>query len=981
MANSSRIVEFGPFRLDVDERRLLRDGRAVAVSGKAFDTLCVLVQSGGRLLSKDQLFAAVWPDAAVEDGNLTYTISTLRKALGDNGSSQKYIETVPRQGYRFVAPLRRVSQAAPYTDTVRSPLDVRARPNLFGREHNLEILRAAYAKTQSGIRQTVFLTGDAGMGKTSLVKTFVSELAEAGGVAIAIGECVEHKAQAEPYLPMLNAITQLATVIPCEELHDVLARHAPTWLAQLSWLATPADADTLKEAQSGLSRERMLREIAQALSILAKARSVVIVLEDVHWCDHATVDLLSLLARQTTPSRLLLIATYRAADAKATLHPLHLLMRELTMRHRATEIALELMHVSHVREWLNHQFGSHVADLLAPVLHARTEGNPLFIETMLQSWIDGGQLREDDGEWHVESPDLALDPPESLREFITQQLRTLPSLQSAILEAGAVAASQFCTAVIVGALPDNSPEEVESACAAMAHSNTFFQADGTMEFPQDGTVCDRYRFKHSLFSDIIYTQVTAVRRVRLHAKIAQTLEHLYGNDSGMIAGDLARHCTESRDIQRALTYLELAATQSARQCAYRDAIVFLDKALGLLRRVPGDAERDRRELVLQSMRGPALMATRGFKDPDAEHAFGRAIQLARQVQSPLLFPAVFGMAAMLEFRGDFRASQAMMEPHLAVREREGKYGIECRHLLACSTFHQGQFATALDHALRALSNFSEVEFSDLLVGFNENPGVECYGWVALCQWFLGKPDQAVESAQRALRIAEMPQHSYALANARAQLALVHQLRREVKLTLYWAGETIQLGEEQGAIYRIALGHVLRGWARVESGEGDHALDEIRSAIDTCTAIGAELDRPYMRALLSEALMRLRRTDEALEEIDAGLEQVKGSRSFFYEAELWRLRGEILAAEGKPGSTSSVERAIEVAKSQNAAAPLLRALMSKAKLASSSVEHRNALTELRAALASFVEGLDTPDLVAVQQMLGSERMLGRNARGA
>ena len=955
MTNSRTVVEFGPFRLDRRERRLLRDGKPVPLTGKVFDTLCVLVENSGHLVTKNQLLAAVWPNTIVEEENLSYTISVLRKALQQHRSEPTYIETVPRQGYRFVMPVKG-EHSLLSGDAHRD-----AMPKLFGREAEMMVLKDVFARSCAGTRQAVFVTGDAGMGKTSLVDAFVAEVTRTTEVAVARGECLQQRGQAEPYMPLLNAITRV-TSIAHDDLHDVLAAHAPTWLAQLPSLLRDGDDTTLQRAQLGKTRERMLREIMQAFSMLAVARPLVVILEDLHWCDYSTLDFVSMFCRQSTPARLLLIATYRASDAKASFHPLHLEVRELKMRNCATEIPLPLMKPCDVHAWMSTRFDRNIGDLLAPILHTQTDGNPLFIEATVQNWLEQGQIREHEGSWQVNAPDLALDPPASLRDFLEQQLRTLAPLERSILEAASVAGTHFCTLMIAGMLQEHS-EQVEATCAAMSHANTFFHADGTREYP-DGSVCDAYKFKHSLFADTIYSQLTAAQRVRMHARAAELLERLQGSHTSDIAGELARHHAEAKNTEQALNYLQSAAKQAGLRCAHRDVISYLDHSLDLLRSVPAGLQRDQREVTIQSMRGPALMATRGFADKDAEFAFRRTIELAPTTDEQAVFPAVFGLAAMLEFRGDFAGCQRLVQAYLPENQRNYRHIGECRQLLACSKFHQGHFASALEHALRGLDHFSENLHSELLLGFGENGRVECHAWAALSQWFLGECTQAVMSAMHALEIAQTPAHSYAVANALAQVTVLYQFRGEPDLVLKYGEQAIEIGQQQGIVYRVALGYALRGWARARVTQDEGALDDIRKGIEMAEGIGATLDRPYLLALLAESLILMGRAHEALTHLAAALTQVAQTRSFFYEAELWRLQGLALANTDAPPETveQSFQHALDAAHGQQAKTLQLRALLSMYDTATNERQCRQVCRMLRGTLQEFSEDLDTPDFV-------------------
>lgn len=257
------------------------------------------------------------------------------------------------------------------------------------------------------------------------------------------------------------------------------------------------------------------------------------------------------------------------------------------------------------------------------------------------------------------------------------------------------------------------------------------------------------------------------------------------------------------------------------------------------------------------------MVSHGFADEDAEKAFRRTIELAQSVDSNLHFSATFGLAAMLELRGEFTTVEQLMQTHLPTQESAREYLIETRQLLACSTFHQGQFASALHHARSGLEHVVDGTHSALLVSFGEHPAVECYMWAALAQWLLGRPDHAIVDAKRAMGIAERPDTSYALANAQAQLTVIYQLRNEIEPTLHWAEKTVTLGEQQEIPYRIALGRVLRGWARSQRGEFQQGLADIEAGLRQSAETGAILDRPYFLALYAHALAASGRAPDAM----------------------------------------------------------------------------------------------------------------------
>ena len=255
------IYEFGPFRLETGERRLLRDGRPIRLRGKVFDTLCVLVARPGRLVEKDDLISAVWPDTVVEENNLAHNINALRKALGDGA----LIETVPGKGYRF-AGAACLAAAAPSPRTVETPPDA---PLLIEREQQMRSLHEAFAAALGGKRQFVCIPGEAGVGKTTLLNAFLQEVRRTSAARIGRGQCLESRGEVEPYIAVLEALGRLCREPDGAEVVSLLYRRAPTWLAQMPWLASAPELAQLPQRNLGVTRDRMLREFAELVEELA----------------------------------------------------------------------------------------------------------------------------------------------------------------------------------------------------------------------------------------------------------------------------------------------------------------------------------------------------------------------------------------------------------------------------------------------------------------------------------------------------------------------------------------------------------------------------------------------------------------------------------------------------------------------------------------------------------------------------------------
>ncbi|MGH8185266.1 MAG: AAA family ATPase, partial [Steroidobacteraceae bacterium] len=298
---SARYFVFGRYRLDRVEGRLWRGATPVRLTRKAHGMLAHLVAHAGELLTKEDLLEAVWPRSVVVEGVLTTVVRELRLALEDPARNPLFIQTVHRQGYRFIAPVT-ACDALPASQASASRL-------LVGREAEWRQLQESFASAFNGARQAVFLAGEAGIGKTAIIDELVAHLAAQSSLISMRGQCIEHYGMGEAYLPILEALGRLGR--DDASLRDILSRYAPSWLAHL-----PALQSNLPQgaAATPVTTTRMLRELSEALEHLATHKPVILVLEDLHWSDTATLDWLAHFARRRDPARLLLLATYRPID-------------------------------------------------------------------------------------------------------------------------------------------------------------------------------------------------------------------------------------------------------------------------------------------------------------------------------------------------------------------------------------------------------------------------------------------------------------------------------------------------------------------------------------------------------------------------------------------------------------------------------------------------------------------------------------------
>ena len=341
-------VRFGPFHLDTENACVWRGSEAFHLTPKAFAVLNILLAHPGRLVTKDELWQAVWPGIAVTDAALTVCIREIRQRLHDDARAPRVIETVHRRGYRLIA--QTVSDTRVATAALVSP-DWRTGP-LVGRNAELARLHEHLTRAAGGERRFVFVTGEAGIGKTRVVDAFLARVVETGAADVARGLCIEYHGSGEPYLPVLDAIGRFCRGPNGERTLSILGQYAPTWLAEMPRVASPKASETTQPPALGASRDRMLREMGDALEALTADRPLVLVLEDLHWSDHATLDLIAWLARRREPARLLLLGTYRPVDVIVRAHPLRAVAGELALHGLSEEMPLELLSEEDVAAYL-----------------------------------------------------------------------------------------------------------------------------------------------------------------------------------------------------------------------------------------------------------------------------------------------------------------------------------------------------------------------------------------------------------------------------------------------------------------------------------------------------------------------------------------------------------------------------------------------------------------------------------------------------
>jgi len=482
----------------------------------------------------------------------------------------------------------------------------------------------------------------------------------------------------------------------------------------------------------------------------------------------------------------------------------------------------------------------------------------------------------------------------------------------------------------------------------------------------------------------VHERVPAGRRSRLHRLIGGELERTYGAEGEANANQLARHFRYGGDHPRAIRYFRVAAEQALRRSAHREAASLLQSGLELLEQQPETAERHSEEFAFRSMMAPTILAVRGFAAPEAVLNFERARELGlRLVRVEEMYQLLFHLAAMHELRGEYQKVEQILEERLRLpRANDGAaVQIGSDTLLACSLFHQGEFSSAIERAENGVDLYDPQRHVGLIASYGENPAVACHGWAGLSLWCLGYADQALKRVERSLELARHPSLLFSLAGAKVRAANVYQLLRDGPKTLRWASEAAALAEEQGYLYAGLLARALKGWALAMTGGPADGLVLMRESMAFLDRIGANMDRPYLLALLSEITAANGEAPEALAQVAEALALVRESRAYFYEAELYRLRGDLVLKTGGRAAEDEAEanfrQALDIAKKQKARALELRAAMSLCRLLQARGMPGEGRSLLNAACEGFEEGGASADLVEARELIaGTGRFVKR-----
>ena len=891
---------FGPFRLDPSEGTLCKGRDRVHLHPKAFAVLTMLVQRSGTVVRKGELLDSVWTDTAVVEAVLTTAIREIRRALGDNARSPTYIETVHGRGYRFL-----VSSALGSSGGVEER-------RLVGRASELARLHRRFEAALSGRRSTVFVAGEAGIGKTTVIDAFVEAVETRGVVRVGRGQCIEQHGAGEPYLPVLEALSRFGR--SDDGVVEVLQRYAPSWLPHLPAL------NEAGAASRPATSVQMLRELSEAIEVLTTTQPLILVLEDLHWSDASTVQWLAYVTRRRDPAQLLVVGTYRPVEAITMATSLRAMVGELRSHPQAEEVVLDYLTREDVEELVGERFGSGHGDL-AETLHLRTRGHALFTATLLDSLDAAGLMRQqEDGTWRRAATEAEIEAlvPDSVRGYIEGRIERLAPAEQTALEAAAVCGATPSVAAI-GAALDQHADRVEETLSSLIAQREMIEDAGIQTWP-DGTRTLGLSFRHALYQQTLYRRAPSGRRAQMHRRVGRCLERAFGNERAV---ELAAHFDAAHEPEPAAEYFVLAAAKARLRSAFAESNGHLGRARSQLASLSPSGSRDAVELKLTLEEGSNAMVTGGWAVDAVGVAFDRALELATELgDQTARLRSLFGALGFCLVRGDaerhFTLSQALLQ---AAEKAGDRPSTVVAHVeLGGAALARGRLDEAEASFARGLASYVSEEHEEHKSRFGVDFGAFGYAWWSHLAWLRGDIREGKQHSQSSLSIADGTRHVFTRVVASAYAGVLHMMLDEPIAASRFADEVGDLGARFAIRYYEAWAHIVLGWSKTR-GDDRSGLTTIRIGIESLQNAGARRMLPYFLVVFAQACLRLGALSDARRALKDAQALIDGTSETVWQPEIWRLQ--VSAAEPGCDRQGLLQRAHALAVQMRAGAFVAR----------------------------------------------------------
>ncbi|HWQ13341.1 MAG TPA: AAA family ATPase [Roseiflexaceae bacterium] len=858
-------------------------------------------------------------------------------------------DTVPPFARRSVQPT-----AQPTLPAARPILSALA--PLVGRRAEWEQLQSAWQDTLAGGPRLALLAGEAGVGKSRLAEELLLWAGQEGAVtARTRAYAAEGRLSYAPVTEWLRS----------ESLRPALDKLAPVWLTDVArllpeLLSEHPELPRPEPLTEYWQRQRFFEALAHA--VLASGRPLLLLLDDLQWCDQETLEWLHFLLRFDPRARLLVVGTARAEEVGAQ-HPLNALLLALRVSGQAVELELGRLHAGATAALAGHMLGQAVDEQQAQRLYQETEGNPLFVVETIRAGLQVREAGRANGSASASvaapTPAAARTLPPKVHAVIAARLTQLSTEAGALARLAATVGRAFSFEVLARA----SERDEDSLVRALDElwQRRIVREQGTSS----------YDFSHDKIREVAYAQVSPIQRRTLHRRVAQALESIHAADLDPVSAQVAAHYEQAGMPERAIGHYQRAASVAQRIYANEEAIALLDRGLALLAALPPGPGRDERELAMQTALGPSLVANAGYGSPRTTVTYHRALALCEQLGRPSEPPILRALAISQITHAEFERAYELGAQLLAIGERsqDAVRQVEGHYVLGVTLFWQGEFARSRDHLEAAIAHYDPKQSSRHIARYSQDPKVVCLCRLAFTLWYLGYPDQALQTFRESLTLAHELAHPFSLAYAQHFGTYLFHHRRAFDEMAAQVETLTALTREHRLHLMLQHAAIYHGWVLGIRGALAAGIAQMRETLEIFYAEGNHYQRAYFLAMLAELYAKAGEVEQGLAALGEGLALVEHSGERWCEAVLHRTSGELLLLKGDDGGAEAAfQRALSVARAQEARSPELRAATSLARLRLRQGRQEQARAVLEPVYAWFTEGFETLDLREARAVL-------------
>ena len=840
-----------------------------------------------------------------------------------------------------------------------------AAPVLVGREEESGLLRRRWAQSKAGLGQVVFVSGEAGIGKSALVEGLRAQVRAEGLPRIAyrcspyhttsaLSPVITHLEHLLQFAPDDSPATRLAKLEAGLRPYDLPLAEVVPLLAGLLSVPVPAERYAPLTLSPQHQKQQTLDTLVAWLAAEAERQPVLVAWEDLHWADPTTLEMLGLVIEQAPTVPMVHVLTYRPEFSPPWPPRSH--MTPLVL-HRLERLQVEALITQRAG-------GKTLPAEVVQYIVAKTDGVPLYVEELTKMLLASPLLREEADRYVLTGPLHTVAIPDTLQDALMARLDQLNRAKE-VAQLGAVLGREFSYELLQAIAPQDE-DTLQAGLAQLVAAELLYQRGRPPRA--------RYLFKHALIQDAAYASLLKRTRQQVHQQVAQVFEAWFPALVETQPELVAQHYTAAGCAEQAVHYWQRAGEQASDRSAHLEAVSHVTAGIELLKTLPETPEHTQQALALHIALGAALIMTKGQAAPEVEHAYTQAHALCQQVgETPELVPVLFGLWWFYMVRSQLHTAREIGETllRLAHQTHDPALAVAAHYALGFTWFNLGVLPAARLHLEAGSARYTPDQRRAPVFRIGQDLGVACQANAARTLWLLGYSEQALARLREALALAHGLSHPFSLAFAQCWAAFVSQLRRDASVVREHAEAAVALSTAQGFPQWAAMGTTLRGWALVMQGQGEEGVAQVRQGITAWRAIGAVLNVPYLCTVLAEVSAHLGHTEDGLQALAEAHTLVEQHDERWWEAEVCRLRGVLLLRQpGTPQAEAEawLQRALDVARRQEAKSLELRAAMSLSRL----WQQQGKCAEARALLAPiygwFTEGFDTADLQEAKALL-------------